>query len=180
MKKIYIVRHCEANGQPPESTLTQRGLEQSLELKQFFTNIKINRILSSPFLRAVHSIQPTVSHKQLQLEIDDRLAERVLSTEKYSDWLTRLEETYYDLDLKFIGGESSREAIERVLSLVEEIINDESEGIIIVTHGNLMSLLLMHFDSEFGFAEWKMLSNLDVFELSIDTHENKFKRIWKS
>lgn len=179
MKKIYIVRHCEAIGQPPESSLTQKGFEQSLELNQFFMNIKIDRIVSSPFLRAVQSIQPTVNHKQLQLEIDNRLAERVLSTEVYPDWLARLEETYIDLDLKLKGGESSKEAIERVLSLVKEIINHDSEHTIIVTHGNLMSLLLMHFDSEFGFAEWRMLSNPDVYELSIDTHENKFKRIWK-
>ncbi|WP_430510420.1 hypothetical protein [Gottfriedia solisilvae] len=36
MKKIYIVRHCEATGQPPESSLTQKGLEQSQELSHFF------------------------------------------------------------------------------------------------------------------------------------------------
>ena len=178
MKKIYIVRHCEATGQPPESSLTQKGFEQSLELTHFFENKLIDRIISSPFLRAVQSIQPTVDHKQLMLEIDHRLAERVLSTEVYPDWLTRLEETYFDLELKFKGGESSKEAIERVLSLVKEIINHESEHTIIVTHGNLMSLLLMHFDSEFGFAQWRMLSNPDVYELIIDPHHNEFKRIW--
>jgi len=179
MKKIYIVRHCEAIGQPPDSNLTQKGFEQSLKLNQFFTNIQIDRIISSPFLRAVQSIQPTVNDKQLQLEIDTRLSERVLSSEVYPDWLTRLEETYNDLELKFIGGESSKEAIERVLSLIEEILNHESEHTIIVTHGNLMSLLLMHFDSEFGFAQWKMLGNPDVYELNIDIHSTTFKRIWK-
>ncbi len=178
MKKIYIVRHCEAIGQPPESSLTQNGFEQSIELNQFFTNLQIDRIISSPFLRAVQSIQPTVNHKQLQLDIDKRLAERVLSNKEYPDWLTRLEETYNDLELKFEGGESSKEAIDRVYSLVKEIINQESEHTIIVTHGNLMSLLLMHLDPEFGFAQWRMLSNPDVYELSIDTHHTNFKRIW--
>jgi len=178
MKKIYIVRHCEASGQPPESSLTQKGFEQSLELSHFFSNILVDRIISSPFLRAVQSIQPTVNHKQIQLEVDHRLAERVLTSEVYPDWLRRLEETYSDLELKFKGGESSKEAIERVLSLVKEIINYESEHTIIVTHGNLMSLLLMHFDSEFGFEQWRMLSNPDVYELSIDTEHTEFKRIW--
>lgn len=179
MKKIYIVRHCEAIGQPPESNLTQKGIEQSLELKQFFSKLQIDRIISSPYLRAVQSIQPTVNQKKLKLERDNRLAERVLSTEVYQDWLSKLEETYNDLELKFEGGESSKEAIERVLSLVEEIINHESAHTIIVTHGNLMSLLLMQFDSEFGFAQWRKLSNPDVYELCIDRHQNKFKRIWK-
>lgn len=178
MKKIYIVRHCEANGQPSESSLTQKGFEQSIELNQFFSTKQIDRIISSPFLRAIQSIEPTVKSKQLKLETDNRLAERILSTKEYPDWLKKLEETYNNVELKFDGGESSKEATMRVLSLIEEVINNKFEHTIIVTHGNLMSLLLRHYDQEFGFEQWKMLSNPDVFELNVETHQTKHKRIW--
>lgn len=52
-KKIYIVRHCEAQGQPSESQLTEKGFNQAKYLSEFFSNIKIDRIISSPFLRAI-------------------------------------------------------------------------------------------------------------------------------
>ncbi|MFZ7946018.1 histidine phosphatase family protein [Neobacillus sp. 19] len=52
------MRHCEAAGQPPEAQLTDRGLKQAIGLCEFFSNIKIDRIISSPYKRAIESIQP--------------------------------------------------------------------------------------------------------------------------
>ena len=51
-----------------------------------------------------------LSHN-LEVEIDERLSERMLSSVSLSDWLEKLEATFYDLDLKFEGGESSKEAM---------------------------------------------------------------------
>ncbi|WP_319005477.1 hypothetical protein [Metabacillus litoralis] len=36
LKKIYVIRHCEAEGQSPNALLTDVGLEQTLELSYFF------------------------------------------------------------------------------------------------------------------------------------------------
>ena len=40
LKKIYVIRHCEAEGQSPEAQLTDRGLEQALDLSEFFPILK--------------------------------------------------------------------------------------------------------------------------------------------
>ncbi|HWI60619.1 MAG TPA: hypothetical protein VNT75_02140 [Symbiobacteriaceae bacterium] len=42
----------------------------------------------------------------------------------------------------------------------------QAEAAVIVTHGNLMTLLLKRFDHRFGFAEWRALSNPDVYLVS--------------
>lgn len=179
-KNLYIIRHCQAEGQPPEASLTEKGFEQALALTQFFSGIPIDRIITSPFLRAIQTIQPFAQKTNLEIEKDERLAERILSKEPLSNWLEVYKETYKDLDLKFSGGESTREATNRVLSLVHEIINDPEQNIILVSHGNLISLLMSHLFSEInGFELWEKLSNPDVYQLQFNDQELNFKRLWK-
>ncbi|RXI98612.1 histidine phosphatase family protein [Anaerobacillus alkaliphilus] len=162
-KKIYLIRHCAAEGQASEAKLTKEGEIQAEELAQFFKDMRVDRIISSPFQRALQTIQPLAAIRDIQIEMDDRLAERILSSENLVDWQSKLMETFSDLDLTFPGGESSRDAIKRIVSVVEDIFLSEEENTIIVTHGNLLSLFLHHIDETFGFDEWKALSNPDVF-----------------
>jgi 2,3-bisphosphoglycerate-dependent phosphoglycerate mutase len=176
-KEIYIVRHCAAEGQPATARLTEVGMKQSSELAQFFVGKKVDRIISSPYVRAIQTVKPLASNRGIEIEVDERLAERTLSTENLPDWLEKLKETFVDLDLTLPGGESSREAMRRVVAVIEDI--DTNESTLIVSHGNLISLLLKSFDSNFGFAQWKELSNPDVFLLKInDEKEGHFERIW--
>ncbi|TYS67806.1 histidine phosphatase family protein [Sutcliffiella horikoshii] len=165
-KTIYIIRHCEAKGQPPESPLTEKGFKQAQELASYFSNTPIDRIISSPFLRAIQTIEPLGKERDIKIEKDDRLAERILSSVDLPDWLEKLEATYEDLDLKLEGGESSREAMDRIVQVVEEANETEAENIIIVTHGNIMSLLIRNYQPSFGFADWKNLGNPAVYRLS--------------
>lgn len=165
-KNIYIVRHCEAEGQPPESQLTEEGFKQAGELSEFFSNIPVDRIISSPFLRAIQSVEPLSRAIDITIDVDDRLAERTLSSADLLDWMEKLKATYDDLELKFEGGESSREAMDRIVTVVEEALESDAENIIIVTHGNIMSLLLKNYQDSFGFEDWKNLRNPDVFLLS--------------
>ncbi|WP_404469528.1 histidine phosphatase family protein [Sutcliffiella horikoshii] len=167
-KNLYIVRHCEAKGQPPEAKLTKNGLQQAGELAKFFSNKAIDRIVSSPFLRAIQSIEPLSKERDISIEVDDRLAERTLSSVDLPDWLEKLKATYDDLELKYEGGESSREAMDRIVSVVEEAFETDAENIVVVTHGNIMSLLLKNYQETFGFEDWKNLRNPDVFVLKRD------------
>ncbi|GIN57641.1 phosphoglycerate mutase [Lederbergia ruris] len=179
MKKIYVVRHCKAEGQSPEAQLTDRGLKQALDLREFFSEIKIDRIISSPYKRAITSIRPLAKKLKIQIEIDTRLAERILSTQNYPDWFEKLKATFDDFELKFEGGESSLDATKRIVEVIESIFNSNHENTIIVTHGNLMSLLLKHFDKDFGFDDWKNLSNPDIYLLKYKNNKVTSERLWK-
>lgn len=174
MKTIYIVRHCSATGQSPDAELSATGHQQAQNLVTFFSNLPVEQIICSPFLRAQHSIAPTAESKNLSVLLDDRLSERTLSTTDIPNWLEILEKTFEDMDLKLTGGESSHEAMARGIELVKAAPNQS----ILVTHGNLMSLLLKHYDDSFGFAEWKSLSNPDVYKLMIGEQESSISRLW--
>lgn len=171
-KLIYFVRHCRAAGQAPEAQLTKEGEEQAQELARFFKERKVSHIITSPFTRAIQSIEPTADSQGLQIEIDSRLSERVLSTEDLPDWMERLEESFGNLDMKLMGGESGNEAMARGM----EVVANAPDRSILVSHGNLIGLLLKKMDASYGYKEWQELSNPDVYE--IDINEGKLRRIW--
>lgn len=62
------------------------------------------------------------------------------------------------------GGETSRVAQDRGISVLHEIIQDTLLTTAIVTYGNLMTLLLHYFDNGFGFEQWANLANPDVYQ----------------
>ncbi len=70
------------------------------------------------------------------------MSERVLNSVNMPDWLDKLKAAYDNPDLPCAGGESSNEAMNRIVWVVEDAAEDEEENIIIIAHGNMRSLLL--------------------------------------
>lgn len=163
MKKIYFIRHCEAEGQASEAPLTERGMRQADDLAEFFSKVNIDQIISSPYRRALQTIEPLAKRINIKIKINEQLKERVLSQQHLEDWLNKLKLTFDNMELKFEGGESSQEATKRIVEVVDDVFNSEISHTIIVTHGNLLALFLNHLNQEFGFDEWKSLRNPEVF-----------------
>lgn len=175
MRKLHLVRHCKAAGQAPDAVLTAEGRQQAETLTAFFKEIEISHIISSPFTRAIQSIEPLSAARGLSIQIDDRLAERVLSTKDLPDWMDKIEQSFNDFELKFEGGESAAEAADRGAAVLAEA----PDNAVLVTHGNMMGLLLKKFEEAYGFEEWKALTNPDVYVLTIEGEKTSVKRMWK-
>lgn len=173
-KTVYLVRHCQAAGQELQAELTDEGIEQAKELMRFFEKRNIKHIISSPFTRAIQSIQPTADNLGLQVEIDGRLAEHKLISKNLKDWIERLEESVRDRDLKMAGGESSREIAKRGMDVLEA----STDGTVLVTHRNTMGLVLMQIDGMQGLKEWSRLSRPDVYEVKVKKDTYFVRRIW--
>ncbi|UED80114.1 histidine phosphatase family protein [Lysinibacillus sp. CD3-6] len=178
MKRIYVIRHCEAQGQSSYAPLTERGQEQAKRLADFFYTYNIDRIISSPYLRAIQSIELLSKRTNKKIELDDRLSERTLSTDNLPDWYEKLKITFTDLDLKYEGGESSQEAMTRIKNVVNEVVVRGTEQTVIVSHGNLISLLVKSYQSDVDFQFWQRLSNPDVYQISYIQNEAVIERIW--
>lgn len=178
-KKIYIVRHCKAEGQESDAKLTDLGVRQAKQLVEFFMEKEIDYIVSSPYVRAHSSIIPLANYLNLHIEFDSRLVERVLTGGNHINWRDMLLQTYDDLDVSFEGGESSNEAMNRAISVSSEIVSSKHKNSIIVSHGNLISLILKYFDPRVGFKEWESMSNPDVFQLAFVKDTPSIERIWK-
>ncbi|MGF1933457.1 MAG: histidine phosphatase family protein [Nostoc sp. ChiQUE02] len=176
-KTLYIVRHCQAVGQEANAPLTSEGNLQAIALADLLFGFGIERLISSPFVRASQSIVPLAELLGLSIEIDNRLIERVLCATPLDDWRERLAESFTNLDLYLDGGESSRIAMARGIAVIDEILPQETSTIAIVTHGNLMALILKHFDDRIGYAEWEKLRNPDVYRVQFLNGATDIERI---
>ncbi len=49
---------------------------------------------------------------------------------------------------------------------------------LLVTHGNLLALLLQHLDPQYDFETWRTMRNPDVYRLDLSEEEPVIKHIW--
>ena len=168
-KTIYVIRHCKAQGQEPNAPLTLEGVKQAEELSHALAEVYIEQIVSSPYIRAMQSVEPLAKRLVLDIKLDDRLIERVLCKDALSSWIEHLKRSFHDMDYFLEGGESSRQAMQRIVGVVDEVQLGSAQTTLLVTHGNLMSLLLKHFNNDFGFFDWQGLGNPDVYQIVLST-----------
>ncbi|WP_409289116.1 histidine phosphatase family protein [Peribacillus sp. SCS-37] len=178
-KKIYLIRHAKAEGQPFAAPLTSEGRNQAEKLIPFFEGRELERIISSPFIRAVETIRPLALHRGLPIEQDNRLAERVLSSARHDNWKELLKHSFQDMNSVHEGGESNSAALLRAESLLNELIMAGDKPIALVSHGNLSTLMLHYFDRRFGYDELMRMTNPDVFEINVTSESAAIERIWQ-
>jgi 2,3-bisphosphoglycerate-dependent phosphoglycerate mutase len=141
-QRLFLIRHCAATGQAPDAPLTSDGVQQAEALAERLAGAGIVRIVSSPYQRARDSAAPLAARLNLPVETDARLAERVLCPEPLADW---------------------RAAMVRGVAAVGDALHSTMGPVALVTHGNLLTLLLRHFDGRSGFDVWEQLRNPAVF-----------------
>ena len=111
--------------------------------------------------------------------LDDRLRERKLSSRFIED--SEFEETIQYLwqnpDKSLIGGESNQEALMRILDLLQDLEERYSDKTILLSsHGNLLGILINHFDPNFDYKKWKQMTFPDCLLVDKD---DSVKRIMK-
>ncbi len=94
MPTLDLIRHCSAVDQEPDALLTEDGHAQSLLLHDFFSELTIDRIISSDYTRAVTSVTPLADAHHLSIEREPLLRERILSHEPLEDWLTPFRQSF--------------------------------------------------------------------------------------
>ena len=68
----------------------------------------------------------------------------------------------------------------RAISVIKAVEASSFNNVVLVTHGNLMSLLLKYYDDQrFGFEEWEALSNPDVYQLAFEERVPSIQRLWE-
>ena len=175
---FVVVRHCLAAGQEPTAGLTKAGVAQARRLAVFLADYPIDFIVTSGYARAYRTIEPYAERSGLPIQQDDRLNERVLASNPIANWEQVVRQSFDDPDLRAPGGESGAEVLRRAHAALHDIQGRTLP--LLVSHGNLVAILLHAVDAGFGYQGWKSLTNPDVYLLSgFATPRPRAKRIWR-
>jgi broad specificity phosphatase PhoE len=162
MQDFYLIRHGETDwniklGKLQGHTdipLNEKGERQAAALGPLISHLGINRLYSSDLIRAQTTARLALPHlsppstsfhlREVHLGIGEGLTwEQVIEKmgpQFRTNWSSTIEE---HLDLRFPGGESRREVINRIQTCLHEILDRHpGDKIAFVTHGYVIRTLV--------------------------------------
>lgn len=151
--KIYFVKHGEVNASKNNviKKLSKKGEEQAKRIANRFKNCEVSRIISSPYLRSVETVNEIAEDKGVKLELVNDFNEREVSENQ-------------DEVLK----EIQKRSVEAINKVLEESVD---ENVIISTHSETLKGILSYFDKSNNYTFTK--EDADIFELTFDNKDLK-------
>lgn len=183
-----MVRHAESpfiHGKERTRGLSDKGVGHAQELAKIFASITVDLVISSPYTRAVDTVLPIADSKGLQVVLYEELKERPIEGLDYrSGWevLERaIQVSFEDLDYALEGGESTRQAQQRAIPVIEQILNEYKEkSVVLGTHGNIMAAIMNYYDPQYGHEFWSGTSKPDIYLLEFEGNRLvQVNRLWE-
>ena len=146
--------------------LSESGRAAAEKLAKSLGAVKPTAIYSSPYRRAIETVESLARDLKLPIRTNADFRERTLGSIRDIPVEDAIAATFSDFDLTYPGGESSRSAQTRALRAIDRLrLAHPSGRIVISTHGNLLSLILHAHDRKLGFDFWRSLTLPDAFQL---------------
>jgi len=186
---IYMVRHGESpkiEGNERTRGLTEKGERDAKRVTELLENEGIDAYFSSPYLRAVLTIEELATIAGKEILVYEDLKELVFSRNDTiipdHELYPLVDAMFSDRELRSPGGESIMECQIRAVTILKDLIKEYSgQKIVIGTHGLIMTLMLEHFDSNYGYDFLMRCSKPDVYKLIFRDEELKgIERVWGS
>lgn len=183
MTTIYFVRHAHSTYTPEEleRPLSEKGFADTKQVTELLKEEDIHVTISSPYKRAFQTIEGVATHFDLQIKIEPRLRERLLSVNPVADFNKAITKLWEDPSFYWEGGESNQIAQQRGVECILDILQKyKGKNIVVGTHGNIMVLIMNYFNSKYDFTFWKSLQMPDIYKLDFtDSILTSVSRIWK-
>ncbi|MEQ6355345.1 histidine phosphatase family protein [Lysinibacillus sp. M3] len=183
MTVLYFVRHAHSHYTADEYNrpLSDKGLKDRDRVTRLFTNKIIHAIYSSPYKRAVQTVEGIAQGHKLEISKVDSLKERTLSNGNSIDFDSAMQHVWSHPNFAFEGGESNEAAKERAITTLKKIIlAHPNDNIVIGTHGNIMVLMIQYFDAQYDYSFWNGLSMPDVYQLTFQHFVlSDVRRVWE-
>lgn len=174
-----LVRHAHADWNPDENRpLSARGHAAAVRLADRLVHLRVDAVYSSPATRAQQTVLPLAVRRNLPVRVVSDLRERELSSEPVDDFLSAVRAVWEDPSFAWPGGESNLTAQRRGVVALEQLLAAHAgEHIVVGTHGNLLALMLQHYDPGVDFEFWRYLTMPDAYRLCIGPDGARFSRI---
>lgn len=139
---------------------------------------------SSSYIRAIDTVKPLAEQLNMEITHFEELIERPIASVKYmisaEELLAGIEKSFLDLDYCLLEGETTRQAQERAIPVIKQLLTDyKGKKIVIGTHGNIMTIIMNYFNKSYGYDFWKATSKPDIYKLEFEEMELiHVERLW--
>jgi 2,3-bisphosphoglycerate-dependent phosphoglycerate mutase len=179
---IFFVRHAESPYIPGEERLrglSDKGISDALLIHSALKHEEIEVFISSPYERAIQTIKATAGNNEILIFED--LRERQIGNIPDDKFKESKQKVYQDFNFSFPEGESSKQAQERAIKVLLEVLNTyEGKKIVIGTHGDILTLMMNFFDKSFDYEFWRSTTMPDIYKLEMEGNKLiKVTREWK-
>lgn len=185
MTTLYLVRHCEAEGNvlkqfqgSIDADITENGANQLKYLARRFKDIKIDRFYASPLKRAMLTAKSVADIKAMEVEAVEGLSEihgGVLEGMTFEDIFKIYPQVEIDWDynphiFKAPQGESMRQVYDRAVSAINKIIaENKDKTVFVASHGgvirNLMCCFLSVDFNDLQSVGWSKNTGVNIIEI---------------
>lgn len=152
MTNIYFVRHAQPDHSCSDAALrplTDEGKRDTAEVVEAMKDIHLDYAVSSPYKRSYDTIKQAADEHGLEIDIDDRLHERISG--KNSNNPDMFRRRWADLDFCESDGECLRSVMDRNIAALNDILDaHKDENVMVGTHGTALSTILHYYDNSFG------------------------------
>ncbi len=151
----YVMRHGEAMSNAasvletkgdPNNHLTEKGKQQVIESLSYLKTLKIDVVISSPFVRTQETSQIISSMLEIPVELEENIREFDMgdfSGRPASEYLGHYGHNYLHYDTRPKGGETHREMMHRSMKAIMSFEEKyQGKTILIVTHGGPARMMI--------------------------------------
>ena len=152
-RRIYLMRHAEVRyfeGVHPEHVvLTERGREQATAAAEALRAVRFDRVVTSGLERTLETARIVASGAEPESNYELREIEsgdiRPLPPDEIQAMMTAAFRGIVPLDSRFLGGETVRGLLDRVLPEVDAMLADPGWDVtLLVLHGAVNRAILSH------------------------------------
>ncbi|WP_422657618.1 histidine phosphatase family protein [Paenibacillus sp. EC2-1] len=183
---IYMVRHAESpytEGNERTRGLTAKGKVDAEKITEILKDEGINTIISSPYARAILTLEGLAKELELETQIFEDLRERHFSDYiiMNEEFIPTMKKMFDDPAYSLPGGESNTVCQNRSVVVLKNILQEhKGKKVAIGTHGNVMTLMMNYFNSNYGLDFMNQTKKPDIYKMKFrDLVLEGVTRLWK-
>ncbi|MCR8645692.1 histidine phosphatase family protein [Paenibacillus sp. N1-5-1-14] len=169
---IYMIRHGESPkvGDERVRELTERGMEDSARITELLVSEGIDVFVSSPYKRAILTIEELAKHSSKEVIGIEDLKERVFFAENFrlpdSELMPIVERSFAEPDYALEGAESNATCQKRAVAELQQLLTQyQGKKVAIGTHGAVMTLMMNYYDDRYDLNFLLHTTKPDVYRM---------------
>lgn len=128
----------------------------------------ITALFSSPYARAMGTVEPFSKAAGLEIHVREGLHERAFVNSRDDDFMAAWKRSWNDYDYALPGCETNREAQMRIVQAIRKIVSASNADVLgICSHGAVIGLFLHFLDPCVGRERVERLRNPDVVRILV-------------